>query len=51
MARLSPVDRLAELMAEGCPSILDAARRMRITAAEAEKHWRAICKGLGPQAR
>lgn len=40
-------DDLAEQMANGCPSISEAARRMRITQSRADQHWQAIKDGLG----
>ncbi len=51
MARATPIERLAEHMAGGCPSVIEAARRMKITVAAAEKLWRRVCRDLGPQAR
>lgn len=50
MPQLSPPDRLAEHMAGGCPSLIEAARLMRITEADARRHWQAVCRGLGRQA-
>lgn len=50
MPRLPTADRLAEHMAEGCPSIIEAARRMRISVSTADEHWRKIRKRLGRQA-
>lgn len=41
---------LAELMAEGCPTVREAARRMRLSNKRADIHWQAIRRGLGPQA-
>lgn len=49
--RLAKPDRLAEHMAEGCPSVGEAAYRMRLTAAEADRIWKGIVKTLGWQAR
>lgn len=40
-------DDLAEQMANGCPSISEAARRMRITQIRADQHWQAIKSALG----
>jgi len=40
-------DDLAEEMANGCPSISEAARRMQITQSRADQHWQAIKDGLG----
>lgn len=44
-------DDLAEEMANGCPSISEAARRMRILQSRADQHWQAIRRDLGPQAQ
>jgi hypothetical protein len=44
-------DRLAEAMAQGCPSLLGAAIRLAIPLDEAEGLWAQIVRGLGPQAR
>ena len=41
---------LAELMAEGCPSISQAARTLKITQSRCDQHWQAIRRELGPQA-
>lgn len=41
---------LAELMANGCPSISQAARTLKITQSRADQHWQAIRRGLGEQA-
>lgn len=38
---------LAELMAEGGPSIAQAARTLRITQSRADQHWQAIKAALG----
>jgi hypothetical protein len=38
---------LAELMANGCPSISEAARTMRITQSRCDQHWQAIKRELG----
>lgn len=48
--RLSPIDRLADHMAEGCPSVAEAARRMRIALSDADALWARIRRGLGRQA-
>lgn len=50
MTRLTPQDRLAEHMAEGCPSVMEAARRMKLTVTEADRLWKRIARGLGSQA-
>ncbi len=42
---------LAELMAEGCASITDAAREMAVTRSWADQLWRRIRADLGDQAR
>ena len=49
-ARLSSIDRLAEHMAQGCPSLAEAARRMCISVTTSEEYWRRIRKALGAQA-
>lgn len=41
---------LAELMANGCPSISQAARTLRMTQSRCDQHWQAIRRGLGEQA-
>lgn len=41
---------LAELMAEGCPSVREAARQLRMSFKRADIHWQAIRRGLGEQA-
>lgn len=38
---------LAEQMAEGCPSISEAARRVRISQSRADQYWQEIKRGLG----
>jgi len=38
---------LAELMANGCASISEAARTLKITQSRADQHWQAIKRGLG----
>jgi len=40
-------DDLAELMAEGCPSVSEAARRMGVSQKRADLYWQAIKDGLG----
>lgn len=40
-------DDLAEEMANGCPSVSEAARRLRITQSRADQHWQAIKAALG----
>jgi DNA-binding MarR family transcriptional regulator len=42
---------LAELMAEGCASITDAAREMGVTRSWADQLWQRIRADLGEQAR
>lgn len=48
---LRTMDFLAEQMAEGCPSIAEAARRLGITQSWADQCWQRIRRGLGDQAR
>ena len=50
-ARLAPIDRLAEHMANGCPSVMEAAHRMRLPIADVERLWTRIVRALGRQAR
>jgi hypothetical protein len=45
------MDDLADLMAEGCPSISEAARRLGLGQSHADQLWQRIRKALGPQAR
>lgn len=40
-------DDIAEEMANGCPSVAEAARRLRISQSRADQHWQAIKDGLG----
>lgn len=42
--------QLAELMAEGCASIAEAARRLDVSQQWADKLWQRIKRELGPQA-
>ncbi len=49
--RLAKPDRLAEHMAEGCPSIVEAAHRMRLSTVDVNRVWKDIVRALGPQAR
>ncbi|MEE8610118.1 MAG: hypothetical protein V3V60_08525 [Sphingomonas aquatilis] len=49
-ATLRQMDRLADLMADGCPSITEAAYRMRTTQQTADRCWQLIRRGLGKQA-
>lgn len=51
MTRLTSTDRLAQHMANGRPSIREAARLMGVTTQHAERLWRSICRTLGAQAR
>lgn len=44
------MDKLAQLMADGCPSIVEAAYRMRLAQSSADRLWQLIRRGLGPQA-
>ena len=48
---LRQMDRLADLMAEGCPSITEAARQMRLTQSRADQLWQRIRRQLGSQAK
>jgi hypothetical protein len=48
--RLTPDHRLAEHMAEGCPTVIEASRRMRLTAVDGERIWKRIVRALGWQA-
>jgi len=41
---------IAQHMAEGCPSVVEAARRMRITLSDAERLWTRIRCAMGRQA-
>lgn len=41
---------IAEEMANGCPSVAEAARRMRLSQTYAAKLWSRIVAELGPQA-
>lgn len=43
-------DRLADLMADGCPTLGEAAYRMRQPIKEVEATWKTICRALGRQA-
>lgn len=45
------IAELAELMAEGCPSIVTAAQEMGITRSWADQLWQRIRSDLGEQAR
>lgn len=49
--RLTPIDKLAEHMANGCPSMIEAAHRMRLPIADVERLWTRIVRRLGAQAR
>lgn len=49
-ATLRQMDRLADHMADGCPSITEAAYRMRITQQTADRCWQLIRRELGKQA-
>ena len=48
---LARMDELADLMADGCPTISEAARRMGMRQPRVHELWQRICKGLGPQAQ
>lgn len=41
---------LAELMANGCPSISEAARTLKLKQSRCDQHGQAIKRGLGAQA-
>jgi len=49
--RLTPIERLAEHRAEGCPTVIEAAHRMRLPIQDAERLWTRIVRSLGAQAR
>lgn len=49
--RLTPIDKLAEHMANGCPSVIEAAHRMRLPIQDVERLWTRIIRRLGKQAR
>jgi hypothetical protein len=49
-ATLRQMDRLADHMADGCPSITEAAYRMRIKQQTADRCWQLIRRELGKQA-
>jgi hypothetical protein len=44
------MDTLADLMAEGCPSIAEAARRLGTSQTRTDQHWQRIRRDLGEQA-
>ena len=44
------MDELAELMGAGCPSIVEASRRMGLTQSRTDQLWQRIKRDLGPQA-
>lgn len=48
-ARLA--DKRADHMADGCPTLSEAAYRMRLPLAQVERIWAGIRRGLGRQAR
>lgn len=47
---ISNIDALAGLMADGCSSFYQAARRLRLRPDHVRDLWWRICQGLGPQA-
>lgn len=49
--RLDKPDRLAEQMADGCPSLVEAAHRLRLSVTDADRMWKGIVRKLGWQAR
>lgn len=44
------MDLLAEEMANGCPTIVEAARRLGLTQSRADQLWQRIRRDLGAQA-
>lgn len=46
----SEADALAALMAEGCPTVSEAARRLNLTQSRADQLWQRIRRDLGQQA-
>lgn len=47
----SRMDKLADLMADGCPTLTGAAYRMRMPVQQVERLWKLIRQGLGDQAK
>lgn len=47
---LAAMNRLADTMAEGCPSISEAARRLGLTQSRTDQLWQRIRRGCGAQA-
>lgn len=43
-------DALADLMADGCPTIAEAARRLGMSQTIADRHWQTLRRDLGEQA-
>lgn len=50
-ATIAMRDSLAQLMAQGCPTVAEAGRCLGISQTEADRHWQRIKRDLGPQAR
>ena len=50
-ATVRHMDRMADLMADGCPSVTEAAYRMKLTQTEADRVWQRIRRSLGKQAQ
>lgn len=48
---IARMDKLADLMADGCPTLTDAAYRRRMPVQLVERLWKLIRQGLGDQAR
>jgi hypothetical protein len=42
---------VADEMAAGCPSLIEAAYRLKMPVRSVEDAWRGICRDLGRQAR
>lgn len=49
--KVRQMDKLAQHMADGSPSLTDAAYRMKVAQADVEALWAAIRRGLGWQGR
>jgi hypothetical protein len=49
VSALAPIDALAELLAEGCPTVPAAAKRLGVSISTAQRMWRRICDRLGAQ--
>jgi hypothetical protein len=44
-------DRLADMMADGCPTLVKAFATLGIPRSTGARYWRRICRDLGAQAR